>query len=215
MLKTLSKNTLLILSLVLVFSLAGCKKNNEEIIQQSENQIQEESQIQAAEEWNAEEVLNIQHPEVDTSDWKTYRDKKYGFEFKYPKDWEIREAFGPAIGGDYSNIIFEKNRSMGLNVFKTNLDPEAWLLNEHIGGLVVQGKCIVASGYDCYYVKVDYKNAHATHSYIISNGKILIIFDFSEKYYTRNDETNEYEEVSFSKYLPEFKTLVGSLRFKE
>lgn len=26
-------------------------------------------------------------PIIDISDWKTYRNDKYGFEFKYPKDW--------------------------------------------------------------------------------------------------------------------------------
>lgn len=26
------------------------------------------------------------------TDWKTYTNKKYGFEFQYPKDWEIRET---------------------------------------------------------------------------------------------------------------------------
>ncbi len=25
--------------------------------------------------------------EIDTSNWKTYRNERYGFEFKYPKDW--------------------------------------------------------------------------------------------------------------------------------
>ena len=31
----------------------------------------------------------------ETSDWKTYRNEKYGFEFKYPNDWKV-EKWGTA-----------------------------------------------------------------------------------------------------------------------
>jgi len=30
-------------------------------------------------------------PEIDTSDWKVYRNEKYGFEFKYPKEYDNYE----------------------------------------------------------------------------------------------------------------------------
>ena len=30
--------------------------------------------------------------QIDASDWKTYRNKKYGFEVKYPNDWKVEEG---------------------------------------------------------------------------------------------------------------------------
>ena len=29
---------------------------------------------------------------IDTSNWKTYRNEEYGFEVKYPEDWDTREV---------------------------------------------------------------------------------------------------------------------------
>jgi hypothetical protein len=34
-----------------------------------------------------------QVPEIDTSDWKVYRNEEHGFEFKYPKDFTLQEGY--------------------------------------------------------------------------------------------------------------------------
>jgi len=39
--------------------------------------------------------------EIDTSNWKTYRNEEYGFEFKYPGEWVIEEK--------NSDILFWRN----------------------------------------------------------------------------------------------------------
>jgi len=36
--------------------------------------------------------LNLFEPIIDTSDWQTYRDEEYGFEVKYPEDWQEQKS---------------------------------------------------------------------------------------------------------------------------
>ena len=54
-------------------------------------------------------------PELDTSDWKVYRNEEYGFEIKYPKDWEYRMQEGGM--GIHHGIDFIDFKNQDIHIF--------------------------------------------------------------------------------------------------
>lgn len=62
--------------------------------------------------------------EIDTSNWKTYINKNWGYELKYPQDWYVDE--GPdavaidilAYGVETKPYIKDVSRRIGITVFK-------------------------------------------------------------------------------------------------
>ena len=61
--------------------------------------------------------------EIDTSDWKTYANEKYGFEVKYPKEWKVKENAPGSIEFSLEKSFFQSailldihNNSKGLSV---------------------------------------------------------------------------------------------------
>lgn len=49
---------------------------------------------------------------TETSDWKTYRNKKYGLEMKYPKNWHNEESENEMVTFISSGVFEESSRLM-------------------------------------------------------------------------------------------------------
>lgn len=55
---------------------------------------------------------------IDTSNWKTYRNEEYGFEFKYPGSWTLEEHYS-------NSISFYKAETTSGSVAVTKDNPES------------------------------------------------------------------------------------------
>lgn len=67
-----------------------------------------------------------QASEVDTSDWLTYTNEEYGFSFKYPSDWTVKQLDDKTLGLVSSELQVEldngptsiNNSDLMLNIYK-------------------------------------------------------------------------------------------------
>jgi len=97
----LDKKVIILSTLALVLSLGlfGCAKTQKPAVNTNQNQ---NTNVEA----NANTNVATTTEEIDTSNWKTYRNEEYGFEFKYPGDWGYAVVkstgtigFGSALSG--------------------------------------------------------------------------------------------------------------------
>lgn len=111
----------------LLFVLAGCGQKAQEEVS---NQQQKETKESVKEEVKKEETVKDEMVNEDmeitetenssniSADWKTYKNEKYGYSFKYPKDWHVYEnidysSCGPEYNSrkmDDSELILSKDK---------------------------------------------------------------------------------------------------------
>jgi len=127
--KTTITTLILITSLSLVLS--GCLKKEPEI----------NANVNTNQNQNAN--TNQQAEEIDTSNWKTYRNEEYGFEFKYPEGWTISAK---RVADPYYSIVTYNN---DLQIFSVavheGIFPSLYDLSvdglsvRHVGNIKVSG----------------------------------------------------------------------------
>ena len=106
---------------------------------------------------------------VVTSSWKTYRNEKYGFEFKYPADWTIHEVI-PDKG--YMN---EPWRSFEFYASYTN--PER--SHDHAGFVGVSKKSVGELGGDVLLADARFFTKNG-FTYTVTTGKVGPTFTFTK-----------------------------------
>jgi len=157
--KKITTTTLILLTLIL----SGCFAKPQAPVNQNQN-------------------TNTAAEEIDTSDWQTYRNEEYGFEFKYPATMGIKE------NSYYLNVLFNDSLKININILNDVLNPKTIkspigiVSQESLEELAIDGKLA--------YRFRDGDAGYGGNSYRISldNSHTLIMWFVTENGYYINDE---------------------------
>lgn len=159
------------------------------------------------------EVLSTVHfiERIDTSDWQTYRNDQYGFEFKYPTDWTFvpQEDFsdtsaklfvgfrhpGNLLGHDISIIVRDLNQPLNEIYAPSTLEKS--------DSSITDGKILMIADTKSYYFQ-DIQGPWPFDKVYIPNKNALI--EISAFHYKEDSSTQETKfRENFQEILPTFR----------
>lgn len=91
-----------------------------------------QQQIQSIQD-QEDTVVFTPRPIDETTNWKTYRNDQYGFELKYPQNWQFRES-GKFLNSDFSvqfgqNLCSDCIADWDISVRSHSMEEERKMLN--------------------------------------------------------------------------------------
>ncbi|MEZ4104099.1 MAG: hypothetical protein R3B60_02310 [Candidatus Paceibacterota bacterium] len=128
------------------------------------------------------EPLKFPDNNLDTSDWKTYQNEEFGFEVKYPSDWEVEVSKKDFLirpitkidpnddGGVYISVSDLSLNDYVENRISSDVSLKGWVVNNNMQGVIFNYKLGVWSEGR----GLDQRKVH--QSYLFDLGKYRISF---------------------------------------
>ena len=154
---------------------------------------------------------------TDITEWKTYKNDQYGFEFQYPKGWEVKTEIGNLNIFNIYSTNNDKNDSITLSVNALLTNENLFDAFKRVNGVEpsnLQNKEISISGLRAFeYINVTGNNTYTSTAFLYKNNFFQIIsYKESQNYinllstfkFTNQTDTTNWKTYKNDKYGFEF-----------